>query len=81
MVKVIQDLLMVAVYIDSILVAGRSDEEHLEKLLSHLQEYRLRLEREDAFSYNHWWNILATSLILKAYMQPLKKIFLGLANY
>ena len=49
MEKILQGLPMVVVYIDDILVTGRSDEEHLEnleKVLARLQQYGLRLKRE-----------------------------------
>ena len=43
---------MVVVYIDDILITGRTDEEHLEnmeKVLQRLQQYRLRLKKEKCF--------------------------------
>ena len=49
MEKILQGLPMVVVYIDNILVTGRSDEEqleNLEKVLARLQQYGLRLKRE-----------------------------------
>ena len=52
MEKILQGLPGVTVYIDDILVTGRNDEEHLEtleKVLSRLQEYGLRLKREKCY--------------------------------
>ena len=43
---------MVMVYIDDILISGRTDKEHLEnleKVLQRLQQYGLRLKREKCF--------------------------------
>ena len=52
MEKILQGLPMVVVYIDNILISGRTDEEHLEnleKVLQRLQQYRVRLKQEKCF--------------------------------
>ena len=49
MEKILQGISRVIVYIDDMLVTGRSDEEHLEileQVLAHLQEYGLHLKKE-----------------------------------
>ena len=49
MEKILQGLPMVVVYIDDILITGRTNEEHLanlEKVLQRLQQYGLRLKQE-----------------------------------
>ena len=49
MEKILHSLPMVVVYIDNILVTGRTDEEHMENLgcvLARLQQYGLQLKRE-----------------------------------
>ena len=50
--KILEGLPMVVVYIDDILITGRTDEEHLEnleKVLARLQRYGLRLKKEKCF--------------------------------
>ena len=50
--KILEGLPMVVVYIDDILITGRTDEEHLdnlEKVLARLQQYGLRLKKEKCF--------------------------------